>query len=74
MTLKNSPYASTTRGKTSLSYKAGLHCYTDELGRHKTNGSGIAVFNGSHDSLHTDAAHVGEATVFQAEIHAITMA
>jgi hypothetical protein len=56
-----------------LPYEAGLHYYTDGSGRHKTNGSSLAVFNGSHDPLHTDAVHVGKATVFQAEIHAITM-
>jgi hypothetical protein len=39
------------------------------------SGSGIAIFRqGSDEPIHTDSQFVGTATVFQAELNAITMA
>lgn len=52
----------------------GIRGYTDGSEMY-ASGSGIAIFRqGSDEPIHTDSQFVGTATVFQAELNAITMA
>jgi ribonuclease HI len=68
-------FAVTIEDGSDVTDATGIRCYTDGSGRCRKNGSGLAVYkNDNPEPIHTDAEHVGEATVFQAELHAITMA
>jgi hypothetical protein len=53
----------------------GILCYTDGSGRCEGSGSGLAVYeNGNPDQTFCTAEYTGAATVFQSEVHAISMA
>jgi ribonuclease HI len=45
-----------------IPHVAGMQCYTDGSGRNRTHGSGLAVYAGGSEQIHTSAEKVREAT------------
>jgi hypothetical protein len=58
-----------------ITQENGILCYTDGLSRLTGSVSGLAVYEGNYpDSIYEASENTGQATVFQAKIHAIKMA
>jgi ribonuclease HI len=58
-----------------ITQENGILCYTDGSGHLTGSGSGQAVYQGNYpDPIYEASEYTGQATVFQAKVHAIKMA